>query len=101
MISPPNAQQFAMVLTHTGLSDASLAKLFGVNQSTVSRLRHAKIQKVRRYSAALEASGYAITDHDQQFATRMAELTGLAKRTPALRDLLLNLHRIMHESVPE
>jgi hypothetical protein len=97
VIVPPDAQQFAMILAQTGLSDAFLAKLFGVNQSTVSRLRNAKIKKTNRYFIALEAGRVLTGAHDEQLAARMIELTTIAGRSPTLRMLLLNLHKLMQE----
>jgi hypothetical protein len=92
----PDAQQFAVILARTGLSDALLAKLFGVNQSTVSRLRHAKIRKIKRYFTTLETGSVLTEAEHEELAARMIELTMIAKRNPSLRTILTNLHKIMH-----
>jgi hypothetical protein len=97
MVAPLNAAQFAAILSSSGLSDACLAKLFRVNQSTVSRLRHAKIRKIAKYLGTLQESGKLPAQQDQRLAVLLAELGELAQGAPALRALLQNLHTIMHQ----
>ena len=97
MLVSPSAPQFAEFLSHAGLSDARLVNLFGVSQSTVSRLRNGKIKKIGKYWVTLQESGALTGGTDEQFAERMAELQKAAKSSSALRVLLENLHNFMQE----
>lgn len=97
MLTLPSAQQFAAILSHSGLSDARLASLFGVNQSTISRLRNCKIKKIGKYWAAAQESGLLTDGAHERFRERMAELEGAARQNPDLRVLLEKLHNFMQK----
>lgn len=97
MLESPNPQQFATILSRSGLSEVRLADLLGVHQSTVSRLKNCKIKKIERYWVAFKMSDVPTDGIDEQFAERMADLERAARHSPTLRVLLQKLHEIMQE----
>ena len=77
------------------MTDADLAKVLGVNQSTVSRLKRGKIAKVFKHQRKLdEHLGLAAADQSDDFG----ELISIAQSSPALREALVALHRLMREN---
>lgn len=95
MASRIDHDRVQMLLSRSHGSDASLAKALGVNQSTISRLRNGRIAKVSKYIPRLEhhlglqPGATAPTD-----AWTLAEL---AKRSPALAEVIAALGRFMQE----
>jgi len=77
------------------MTDAKLASVLGVNQSTVSRLKHGKIAKVARHQRKLdEYLGLGANDRAEDFS----ELVAIAQSSPALREALVALQRLMREN---
>lgn len=82
-------------IERSGMTDAELATLLKVNQSTISRLRHGKIAKVSKYQRKLDAHfGLGGGDRDND----LSELMATAQSSPALRETLVALHRLMREN---
>lgn len=77
------------------MTDAQLATLLGVNQSTVSRLKNGLIQKVAKYQRILDANLAPDRAWDGQ---ELSELVAMAKVSPALRDALVAIQRLMREN---
>ncbi len=77
------------------MTDAEVAAVLGVNQSTVSRLKNAKIAKVLKYQHKLD--GHLGAGRASQ-ADDFSELMAMAQASPSLREVLLALQRLMHES---
>jgi transcriptional regulator with XRE-family HTH domain len=79
----------------SGMTDAKLASVLGVNQSTVSRLKHGRIAKVARHQRKLdEYLGLGASDRTDDFS----ELMAIAQSSPALREALVALRRLMREN---
>jgi len=79
----------------SGLTDAQLAAVLGVNQSTVSRLKNGLIRKVAKYQLILDAR---LASERPQDGQELSELVAMAKVSPTLRDALLAIQRLMRES---
>jgi len=76
------------------MTTAELAAVLGVNQSTISRLEHGKIAKISKYQEKLdEYLGYGASDGIDDFS----ELLAMAQFSPALRETLIALQRLMRE----
>lgn len=82
-------------ITASGRSDAEIATLLGVHQSTVSRLKNGLIAKVSKHQKRLDSAfgSKGAADVDE-----IADLLALAKVSPALRDALLALRKLMQEN---
>jgi transcriptional regulator with XRE-family HTH domain len=89
-----NHVRFLALAQRSGLSDADLAKVLKVNQSTVWRLKNDRIAKNEKHIALLER-------HIQQSPSteddELDDLIAMAKLSPRLRTALLALRRLMHE----
>lgn len=101
MASGEDADRLATLLAQSGLNDAFYVKLFGVNQSTVSRLRRKKITKVQRYISAIEATEALKQAPEENFAKVIGQLAKLANERPALRQLLQGVHDLMQEPMQD
>jgi hypothetical protein len=78
------------------MSDHELEQFFGVDQSTVWRLKHGKTQKIQRYIAALERRlGAPDPTSDQEI---LSDLEALSRHSPEVRRILRSLHSLMRES---
>jgi transcriptional regulator with XRE-family HTH domain len=87
--------RLSAAIKRSGMTEAQLAKIFDVSQSTISRLKNGKIAKVSTYLQKLtEFLGPSYSEGDGDFS----ELVALAKSSPALREALLALQRLMHEN---
>lgn len=82
-------------IERSGMTDAQLATLLGVNQSTVSRLKNGLIQKVAKYQRILDANLVPDRAWDGQ---ELSELVAMAKVSPVLRDALVAIQRLMREN---
>lgn len=81
------------------MKDRELGELLGVTQSTAWRLRHDKIQKVDEYIGQLQAHlGDTTATKPDCDIDLIADLVELSERTPALRDALIALRKIMHNN---
>lgn len=82
-------------IERSGLTDAQMAALLSVNQSTVSRLKGGLIAKVAKYQKILDAhldvTGDA--DHDE-----VRELVAMAEQSSELRDALIALARCLRKN---
>ena len=82
-------------IRRSGMTNAELAVALGVNQSTISRLRRGKIAKILKYQKKLdeylEPKAEGVTDD-------LSELVAMAQYNAALREVLVTLHRFMHEN---
>lgn len=77
------------------MTEAKLAEVLEVSQSTVSRLKNGKIQKIKRYQIKLDKHlGKVGVASGNDFA----DLIELAKSSPALREALIAIHKIMREN---
>lgn len=87
--------RLAAAISRSGMTDTALAAVLGVNQSTVSRLRHGKIGKVFKHQEKLDQH-FGIVPDDRN--DDLAELIAMARSSPALREVLVVLHRFMREN---
>jgi transcriptional regulator with XRE-family HTH domain len=87
--------RLAATIDRSGLTDAQLAEILNVNQSTVSRLRHQLIKKVAKYQKGLDAHLGRSTDAD---GDEISDLMSMATLSPALRDTLMAIERLMREN---
>jgi ribosome-binding protein aMBF1 (putative translation factor) len=84
-----------VTIGRSGMTDAELAAVLGVNQSTISRLKHGKIAKVGRHQRKLdEYLGLGGGDRTDD----LSELIAMAQSSPALREALVALQRLMREN---
>lgn len=90
------ANEVAAVITQSGRSDKFFVDLFGVNQSTVSRLRSGKIKKVQKYRALLGQAGLIRGSPPSLAADQIQELVTVAEQHAPLRELLTSLHNFVH-----
>lgn len=87
--------RLSTTISRSGLTDAELATVLGVNQSTVSRLKHGRISKVTKHQRKLdEYLGRAATGQ----IGGLSELMAIAESSPALRETLAALYRLMREN---
>lgn len=87
--------RLSTTIMQSGMTDAELAKVLGVNQSTVSRLRHGKVAKVAKYQRKLDQHlSLAVADRPDP----LSELIAMTQYSPALRDALVALRRLMQEN---
>lgn len=87
--------RLSAAIQRSSLTDAELAAVLGVNQSTISRLKHGKIAKVAKYQRKLDehlGAGPAGRTDD------LSELVAMAQLSPALREALVALQRLMREN---
>jgi predicted XRE-type DNA-binding protein len=96
-------QSDAEVLSHamrmSGQNDHYFAKMFGVNQSTVSRLRAKKIHKVQKYIDKLISSVDFRSEAVNQIDVAASALAATAKVDPELAELLHALIKFVHKSM--
>ena len=82
-------------IERSGMTDAQLAAVLEVNQSTVSRLKNGLIRKVGKYQRILDAR----LEQDQaRESQELSELVAMAKVSPVLRDALIAIQRLMREN---
>jgi ribosome-binding protein aMBF1 (putative translation factor) len=82
-------------IEQSGMNDAQLAAALGVDQSTVSRLKNGKIAKVSKHQRKLdEYLGLGTKGRPDE----LSELMVMAELSPALREALIALQRLMRES---
>lgn len=87
--------RLSMTIERSGMTEAKLAEVLEVSQPTVSRLKNGKIRKIERYQAKLDKHlGKAGTASGTDFA----DLIELAKSSPALREALMAIQRLMQEN---
>lgn len=87
--------RLSATISRSGMADAELAALLDVNQSTISRLKHGKIAKVSKYQRKLDAYlGLGDKGRDDD----LSELMVTAQSSPALRETLVALQRLMREN---
>jgi predicted XRE-type DNA-binding protein len=85
----------SIAIVRSGMTEAQMAKVLGVTQSTVSRLKNGKIAKVSSYQRKLDDHlGHESKVQGDDFS----ELMALAQSSPALREALIALQRLMRES---
>ena len=82
-------------ISRSGMTDAELALVLGVNQSTISRLRHCKIMNVAKHQRKLDEHLGTVTA-DQ--TGDLSELIAMAETSPALHEMLVALCRFMREN---
>lgn len=91
----PSQALLSITIERSGMTEAELAGVLEVSQSTVSRLKNGKIRKIERYQAKLDKRlGRAKSEPGDD----LADLIELAKSSPALREALLAIQRLMRES---
>lgn len=95
MHSEQERHLLAQRLEASGLKDKALMPILGVSQSTVSRLRHAKIGRVRRYLLALDVIQAPDGVAGETLNRSMAELAAQAESDLELRRVLFGLHKLM------
>lgn len=78
-----------------GMTEAKLAEVLGVSQSTVSRLKNGRIAKVFEYQQKLDA---VLSSETKGQPDDFSELMMLAHSSPALREALTALQRLMQET---
>jgi len=92
--------QLDALIAQAQVNDRELGEILGVNQSTAWRLRNGRIRKIERYLHGLGEylgvpNNFASSDDD---AGLIADLVVLSSRTPALKDALLALRKLMHNT---
>lgn len=93
------ASEVAAAIAQSGRSDRFFVDLFGVNQSTVSRLRSGKIKKAQKYRDLLGESGLIGNSPSGLAADQIQELVAVAEQHAPLRQLLASLHNFVHNSM--
>jgi hypothetical protein len=84
----------SITIVRSAMTEAQLAKVLGVTQSTVSRLKNGKIAKVSIYQRRLDEY---LGDGSKGQPDDFSELMMLAQWSPALREALRALQRLMQE----
>lgn len=85
----------SIAIVRSGMTEAQLAEVLGVTQSTVSRLKNGKIAKFSSYQRKLDKHfGQGSKGRPDDFS----ELIALAQSSPALREALIALQRLMREN---
>jgi transcriptional regulator with XRE-family HTH domain len=84
-----------LAIGRSGMTETKLAEVFGVSQSTVSRLKNGKIAKISVYQQKLDALLGRETEGQPD---DLSELIVLAQSSPALREALIALQRLMREN---
>jgi predicted transcriptional regulator len=85
----------SIAIVRSGLTEARIAEVLGVTQSTVSRLKNGRIAKVSSYQEKLDDYlGHGSKVQQNEFS----ELMALAQSSPALREALIALQRLMREN---
>ena len=96
-------QSDAELLSHamrvSGRNDHYFVELFGVNQSTVSRLRAQKTRKVQQYLDKLHSSADFRSEAINQIDVATSALAATAKVDPELAELLHALRKFVHKSM--
>lgn len=82
-------------IMRSGMTEAQIAGVLGVTQSTVSRLKNGKIAKVSDYQQKLD--DYLGHESKAQ-PDDLSELMAMAQSSPALREALIALQRFMREN---
>lgn len=84
-----------MAIERSGMTEAELAVVLKVSQSTISRLKNGKIRKIAHYQVKLdEHLGKTAAGSGDDFT----ELIDLAKSSAALREALAAIQRLMREN---
>ena len=87
--------RLSAAIARSGMPDTEIAAVLGVNQSTAWRLRHGKIAKTASHQRKLDDYlGRAASDQVDD----LSELTAIAQTSPALRETLAALRRLLHEN---
>ncbi len=82
-------------MERSGMTDAQLGSVLGVNQSTISRLKHGRIAKVARHQRKLdEYLGVKAAGRTDV----LSELMAMARSSPALHEALVAIQRLMREN---
>jgi transcriptional regulator with XRE-family HTH domain len=85
----------SMTIGRSGMTESQLAKVLGVTQPTVSRLKNGKISKISDYQRRLdEYLGKESKGRPDDFS----ELMTLAQSSSALREALIALQRFIQEN---
>ena len=85
----------AATISRSGLSEAQVAAILGVSQSTVSRLKNCLIRKVEKYQSVLDRHlGASPSDGTSEFQ----DLFAMATLSPPLRDTLIAIQRLMQKN---
>lgn len=71
--------------------------MFHVDQSTISRLRSRKIERVARYAALLRANGHLEAEGEDGLEAAISGLVSLARISPAVAALLCVLHNALRD----
>jgi len=91
------AEEVASAIQSSGRRDAFFVNLFGVNQSTVSRLRAGKIKKAQKYKDTLVKNDLIRDDERSPSLASMTALVETANSHPELADALTSLQRFVHK----
>ena len=84
--------RIAATIERSGLTDTQIGSFLGLYQSTVSRLKNGFIRKVSKYQGKFDA--YLGTSSSDD-GSEMSDLAAMAALSPALRDLLIAVRRLM------
>lgn len=93
------ADMLSRAMSLSGHSDHFFVKLFGVAQSTVSRLRARKISKVRKYLDKMINAGVFSSDGTDGLDAVASALATAARGNPELAELLRALKNFVHNSM--
>lgn len=99
MIKPnrTTAEEVAGIIQRSGYRDAFFTDLFAVNQSTVSRLRAAKIKKANKYLDILIKNKISSMPEASSSAALLWDLIEAADSHPELAEVLEGLQRFVHK----
>jgi transcriptional regulator with XRE-family HTH domain len=86
--------RLCIIIARSGMTEAQLAEVLGVTQPTVSRLKNGKIAKVSSYQRKMEEY---LGNESMEKPDDFSELMMLAQSSPALREALIALQRLMQE----
>jgi transcriptional regulator with XRE-family HTH domain len=93
MASRVDKERVKILLEKSGLNDREIGERIGVHQTTIWRLRSGAISKVSKYLDRLEALSQL-----ERKEGDLAELSELAKKSPALKAVLESLLHFMREA---
>jgi predicted transcriptional regulator len=86
--------RLSIAIGRSGMTETQLAKVLGVTQPTVSRLKNGKISKISVYQRRLDE----YLGKESKGPDDFSELMTLAQSSRALREALLALQRLMQEN---
>lgn len=92
-----DAEALAHAMRASGQSDHFFVALFGVAQSTVSRLRAQKIRKVSKYINKMVEVGELRIDAIDDIEASMKALAMAARGDPELAEALHALKKFVHK----